>query len=141
MGLCSKCKKEEKTSGAYCRKCASEYMKHWYRERTNDLSERVKIRKTRMVSSARKRAIKFGVDCDISVDSFEIPDCCPALGIKLSLENKHIGLDSPTLDRLKPELGYVEGNVNVISQKANLIKSNGSPEDLKMVLDWVLAMS
>jgi hypothetical protein len=51
--------------------------------------------------------------------------------------------DSPTLDRKDPRLGYVKGNVWVISHKANRLKGSFTPNELKtfcenaLALDWV----
>jgi hypothetical protein len=40
---------------------------------------------------------------------------------------------SPSIDRIRPELGYVPGNVRVISMRANQIKSNASADELWFV--------
>jgi hypothetical protein len=42
--------------------------------------------------------------------------------------------NSPSLDRIVPEKGYVAGNIRVISQRANRIKSNATVEELRAVL-------
>lgn len=48
------------------------------------------------------------------------------------------GPSSPSLDRLRPELGYVRGNICVISNLANRIKSNAtSAEELEHVAAWM----
>lgn len=65
---------------------------------------------------------------------------CPVLGIKL-----HQGLGGiigapniANIDRLIPSLGYVPGNIVVISQQANLIKTNEiNPENIRKVADWL----
>ena len=66
------------------------------------------------------------------------PRLCPVLGVNLVYGNEgHIGPDSATLDRLVPELGYVPGNVYVISQMANQMKNSGrGPEDAKRLYEW-----
>lgn len=40
---------------------------------------------------------------------------------------------SPSLDRIKPELGYVEGNVRVILDGLNSLKAHGTDEDLTAI--------
>ena len=57
--------------------------------------------------------------------------------IKLDWNNKKKGItqESPTLDRIVPEKGYVDGNVEIISSKANTIKSIGTSNDLYRVAD------
>ena len=59
------------------------------------------------------------------------------LGIKL---NTHVGetkagakADSPSLDRINPNLGYIKGNVWVISYRANMIKNNATLEELELL--------
>ena len=44
-----------------------------------------------------------------------------------------LGDDSPSLDRIVSSLGYVKGNIRVISYKANRVKSNATLEELRKV--------
>ncbi|SKB50487.1 hypothetical protein SAMN05660880_01353 [Luteibacter sp. 22Crub2.1] len=64
-----------------------------------------------------------------------IPLHCPVLGLPLYRNSGGAaqGPNSPSLDRIDPALGYVQGNVKVISSRANAIKSNASPEELLRV--------
>lgn len=74
---------------------------------------------------ARKRAQSRGLDFNITREDIIIPDVCPVLGIPLILGCKR-GPGSPSLDRIDPCLGYVVGNIRVISDRANRLKSNRS---------------
>lgn len=65
-----------------------------------------------------------------------IPDRCPVLGIPLRPGDGVSHDGSPQLDRLVPELGYVSGNVAVISRLANTIKQNATPQQIRAVADW-----
>lgn len=97
-----------------------------------------------MVQSARHRAKKAGVPCTIGVDDFTIPECCPVLGIRLQrAEGQRGGMNyaSPSLDRIRPERGYVPGNVVVVSMRANLIKNNASMDELRQIADFYSALS
>jgi len=44
---------------------------------------------------------------------------------------------SPTLDRFIPELGYIPGNVDIISHRANALKSNATLEEVQMLADYM----
>jgi len=61
-----------------------------------------------------------------------IPKKCPILEIPIFKGNERHVANSPSLDRLVPELGYVKGNVRVISYKANTMKSDASIEEIKI---------
>ena len=44
---------------------------------------------------------------------------------------------SPTLDKTIPALGYVPGNIAVISWRANRLKNNGTLEELEALVEWM----
>jgi hypothetical protein len=66
-----------------------------------------------------------------------IPSKCPVLGIPLHRGVGGFCDNSPTLDRFIPELGYVKGNVEVISFRANRIKCDASMDEVTRVCDWM----
>lgn len=82
---------------------------------------------------AKQRAKKKGVPFDLSVEDIKIPLLCPLLNIELCPSSNTVSRNSPTLDRIIPDLGYVKGNVWVISMRANLIKNDASLSDLKTI--------
>jgi hypothetical protein len=69
-----------------------------------------------------------------------VSETCPALGIKLNWASQN-GMQreaSPSLDKIIPELGYVEENVMWLSFKANLMKNNANQKQLKKFAEWIL---
>ena len=91
-----------------------------------------------MVQMAKHRARAKGVPFDLTEDDITIPVFCPILGVKLErgIGGKGKNDNSPSLDRIKPEKGYVRDNVIVVSNKANRMKNDGSPEDLRKIADF-----
>lgn len=87
-----------------------------------------------MLQRARGRARDLGVPFDLTLDDFVIPNVCPVLGIPLR-RNGSID-ERPSLDRVRNELGYIKGNVNVISYLANRIKNNATIDQLKRVVAY-----
>jgi len=89
---------------------------------------------------ARYRAKKRGWAFNIEATDLVIPEFCPLLGIKLVRGKGRID-SSPTIDRKIPELGYVKGNVAIISWKANRMKYNAGREDIlnfaKNLVDYI----
>jgi hypothetical protein len=63
---------------------------------------------------------------------------CPLLGIDISYNNKKIADNSPSLDRIDNNKGYVKGNVWIVSLKANRIKNNATKEELEKVIYYYL---
>ena len=86
---------------------------------------------------ARQRARRKDVPFTIVLGDIIIPEFCPVFGVKLAVGEKHMTRCSPTLDRILPELGYVPGNVAVISLRANTMKSDASATEIRRLADWV----
>lgn len=88
-----------------------------------------------LVNMARSRAKARGLPFDLTPSDITIPVFCPVLGLKL--ERGAFGWKgndaAPSIDRIIPELGYTKGNVVVVSNKANRMKSNGTAEELRRV--------
>jgi len=85
----------------------------------------------KLLKHAKERAGQQGVPFDLELEDIVVPAVCPVLGIQLfnGVGASHDG--SPSLDKVIPELGYVRGNVMVVSYKANAMKRNASLEDLE----------
>lgn len=91
----------------------------------------------RMLWAARTRAKAKNIPFSITEDDIHIPDVCPVFGIKLVLNSGLYKDDSPSLDRINPVLGYVPGNVVVISLRANRIKNNATVEEIALLNVWL----
>jgi hypothetical protein len=75
---------------------------------------------------------------DIEPEDINIPELCPILGVRLkSNVGGHMKTNSPSLDRIIPELGYVRGNIEVISRRANTIKNDGTAEEHRKIADHI----
>lgn len=75
-----------------------------------------------LLRGARCRAKKYQLPIDITIDDIVIPSKCPDLDIPLKPSIKKVKPNSPTLDRIIPELGYVKGNIRVVSSASNRMK-------------------
>ena len=91
------------------------------------------------VARTRRRARKLGIAFDLVPTDVFLPEYCPVLGLKLCTAEGGVSqsANSPTIDRIIPELGYVRGNIVVISWEANRLKNNGTVEQLERVLAWM----
>lgn len=98
-----------------------------------------------MLMSAKNRARKTGCPCRISAqdirDVWPKDGMCPVFGIRLKHNYDSAGSHSPvspSLDKIKPELGYVVGNIVVMSMMANRIKNDiTDPEIFRKIANWI----
>lgn len=84
--------------------------------------------------AAKQRAKVKGLSFTIAIDDVIIPEMCPVFGIPLDRRNR---LHAPTLDRVVNDLGYIKGNVKVISAKANRLKNNGTIEEFQQIINYI----
>ena len=73
-----------------------------------------------------------------------MPSHCPVFGVPLTFVHRKVGTQRgfrgslPSVDRIKPEVGYVRGNLQIISFRANAMKSDASDDELRMFAEWIL---
>ena len=112
FGLASDCKE--------CRKIKSK----------NDWAKNKSDIKKNMLQRSKSRANKKNIPFSITEDDIVIPTKCPVF-------NHEFILNDPdwtySLDRIIPELGYIQGNVVVVSNKANVIKNNATADEVLAV--------
>jgi hypothetical protein len=92
------------------------------------------------VNRAKKRSITKKIPFSIDVDYVLsiTPDVCPVFGTTFVFTGGgRDAMKNASLDKIKPELGYVVGNIAVISARANVIKNDATPEEILKVYDWV----
>lgn len=90
----------------------------------------------RMFQRVKSRAKRNGIPFNLEENDIVIPDVCPVLGIPIEANHGRSGYfpDSPSLDRIVPSKGYTKGNVRVISQRANQLKSDATLDEVRLLL-------
>ena len=126
---------ERYTSGYGCVVCQADDDRKWCKANPNKLlvrrrKARLRNPKVSMIARSKYRAIREGIPHTLTSHDFTIPRTCPVLGIPLVIGVGVPHSGSPSLDRIIPELGYVPGNVEVISHKANAMKQDASAWEL-----------
>jgi len=135
---CKNCKKEYDVNYRKSDKVQNMQKSKSYRDRKREYKKyrfNTDLR-IQMLHSAKSRAKKLNLDFNIDIEDIIIPEYCPILGIKLERKEYGKGLsfqpNSPSLDKIIPELGYTKGNIIVLSMKANVMKNNATKEELKL---------
>jgi hypothetical protein len=113
----------------------------WKNQTTKEkstLEKHVKRTLSHIKSRAKKENIPFNLSFNYAMSI--VTEECPALGVKLAWAEQK-GMDrnkSPSLDKINPALGYVEGNVMWLSFMANAMKRDASKEQLRKFAEWIL---
>ena len=94
----------------------------------------------KMFRRAKSRAKERGIKFDLEISDVVIPTHCPILGLELKMYSGKSGgrPNSPALDRIDNNKGYVKGNVMVMSHLANMMKSSATTEQMIMFANWVI---
>ena len=82
---------------------------------------------------AKTRATRKGREFNIEIEDIVIPDLCPVFGVPLVEETEY----APSIDRIDSSKGYIKGNIQIISRRANLLKNNATIEELEMVINFL----
>jgi hypothetical protein len=109
-------------------------MRPYYAQRSRDYKWQNPER--HLANVAKRRAKLKGLDYSITWKDIVIPEVCPVLGIELVHGSGRWADTSPTLDRIDNSKGYIQGNIVVISWRANRLKSDASLQELLLLGEW-----
>jgi len=113
-----------------------DYKLQYYQEHKEEYREQYELNiMKRKLNSAKDRAVKNNLSFNITEqdikDVWPIDNKCPALDIEFIIGGfDTMNYDSPSLDRIIPNKGYVKGNIQIVSALANNIMSNATPEQV-----------
>jgi len=92
-----------------------------------------------------RKCEKLGLPFNLTVEHMETlkVDKCPILGVELDYQfsgratgSGKLAANCWSIDRIIPELGYVVGNVQIISMRANELKRDATLEEMKALGEW-----
>jgi hypothetical protein len=134
---CSQCKKSKPRVEFYRFLCGMDGLD----SRCKDCSYRKNMNACtqRMLSKARLRAKQKGLEFNLTLADLVIPTHCPVLGIPLIYGvgkggSLWVSPNSPSLDRKDNSKGYTRDNIHIISNRANILKSNATVPELEAIL-------
>ena len=122
---------------ASCKSCSQIRRKAYNDKRMMSKEGHIRNILTKIKSRAKLKNLAFDLDFEYLISI--VTENCPILNTQLAWCSRTDNPvpESPSLDRLVPEKGYVKGNVSWVSHKANRIKNDASLEDLKKLIVWV----
>lgn len=119
---------------SYCKNCEAKRMEERYKK--NPIPQ--------MLSNSRIRAKNKNIPYNIATkdinDIWPKDNKCPVLNINFEMgyKNKKTKSHAPSLDRIEPKKGYVKGNILVVCDIVNRLKSDASIEDLRKISNFFI---
>jgi len=118
-------RKKEYESRPEVKKRMKEYKKNWGQSFVGKLS----IVKSR----SKKKNLEFNLTIEYLKSIYPKNNMCPLLNIPLDWQSSHKHPNTPSLDRIDSSKGYIKGNVQWVSWRANQLMSNATPDELLML--------
>lgn len=88
----------------------------------------------KILSRCKSRSKLHNLEFNLTEDDIVIPSVCPVLLVPFNDSLEY----TPSVDRIDPTKGYIKGNVQIMSNKANRMKSNATPTELRLFAQWVI---
>jgi hypothetical protein len=86
----------------------------------------------------KKKNLPLDIDSTYLVSIFPKDKLCPALKIEMVFGGDKLErFNSPSVDRIIPEKGYVKGNVRFVSYLANAIMNDANADEILKVGNWL----
>jgi len=109
----------------------------YYLETTR--KQRVQNPKRSIFASLKSKAKTRNLEFTLDIDDIIIPERCPVFNVPLIYNiGKGQSPYSISIDRIDNTKGYVKGNIQVVSKKANAMKQDATQEELLQFARWVL---
>lgn len=122
-------REREKTRGRIWREENKEEITKRYQKWS---SNKVVTTLSRLRGSSKRRKLEF----NLTEEDIIIPEYCPILNVKLSYDKDKQDY-WPSVDRIDNSKGYIKGNIQIISNRANRIKTDSTIEELEILLRFL----
>ena len=117
--------------------CKTRY--NW--RKTNPIRAQVSALVEAAKRRSREQKVPFDVDlmsrAAIETRMLALPFCeCCRVDLAIG-SNKKAKANSPSIDKINPSLGYVDGNVAILCFRCNTIKQNATADELLCIGSWL----
>ena len=150
--ICNKCNKElsfnkfreRKDTGwkdinnkfrySYCRECEKKRFKEAYKK--DPIPQMLSNSKIR----AKAKKLPHNITSDDIREVWPKDNICPVLKkpFEMGFKSEKTKSMAPSLDKIIPSKGYTKGNIVVISDIVNRLKSDATLEDLKKIINFYI---
>ena len=87
-----------------------------------------------LLRRTKNRAKKLGRDFNLTLEDVKIPERCPIFKTKFVYGDRRL---CASIDRIDNNKGYVKGNIQIISMRANRMKGDNTIKDFELLLKYM----
>jgi hypothetical protein len=113
------------------------YSRNYQANRRKDFEYRLQM----LLNASKQRSKKKSRENKLTIqdikDIFPKDGLCPIFGTPLVFGDAGFRESSPSIDRIDSTKGYTKDNIQIISWKANRMKTNSSIEELELILAYM----
>lgn len=109
------------------------YFQKWGNKQPTDLYDRQRAK----FRAKKHNALRTGYEWNLEFGDIIWPNSCPVFDVEIDYFSESIKENSPSFDRFDSNLGYVKGNVFIISWRANRIKNDGTADEHRKIADFL----
>jgi hypothetical protein len=137
--ICRPC--HSKQSYESRKKRRSGYLEQLRNKAQTDINRRAYLLWRRAKDRASKRGLSFSITRD-QIETWLNNGICQVTGLKFDLrfDNDKMNPLAPSLDRIDPKNGYVDGNVQMVCWVYNRAKGDGSADDVLLLVEAMNAI-
>lgn len=136
-GFQSKCK----TCDNLYQRSRKDKRKSWMRQYAALRRKQELYRLQMLLNASKQRAALKNREHSITLEDlkeiFPKDGCCPVFGFPLEWNSAGFRETSPSIDRIDSSKGYTKENIQIISWKANRLKSSATVEELEILLAFL----
>lgn len=140
-GLQNRCKKCDKEYQQTRRIKNKDYLLAYQRKYQAKRRKNFEYRLQMLLNASKQRAILKNREHSITLEDikelYPIDGKCPVFGFDLEFNSEGFKETSPSIDRIDSSKGYTKDNIQIISWKANRLKSCATVEDLELLVAFL----
>jgi len=110
-----------------------EYMKEYNKEYMKEYATTISYKLSAAKGRAKKKNLEFNLTVEYLESIYPENNTCPLLNIPLDWYSDTKHPTTPSMDRIDSSKGYIKGNVQWVSYRANTLKGDGTPDELLML--------
>lgn len=113
------------------------YGREYQKNRRKNFDYRLQM----LINASKQRAQIKNIEHSISVqdlkDIYPVDGRCPVFGSILEFGSAGFRDNSPSIDKINPKGGYTKDNIQILSWKANRLKTDATVTELEMLLAFM----